>query len=98
MPSIRVPTTLASGSSMTGPGAAAPSPSTIKPSNAIRTARNGASDPERHQHVLDARVFRVEHQGRAGRVGEAELGGLAGDLAGDVQEVAGVETDLETLA
>ena len=51
--------------------------------------------PQRHQHVLDAGVAGIEHQGGRGGVGEAELGRLAADLAGDVQQIAGVEADLE---
>ena len=46
---------------------------------------------------MHAGVGRIEHQGGRGGVGEAELGGLALDLVGDVQQIAGVEADLEGL-
>ena len=53
------------------------------------------SHPHRHQHVERTLVVLVLHQGRRAGVGEAERGDVAFDLGGDVEEVAGVEADIE---
>src|ERR1700730_4543336 len=53
------------------------------------------SHPHRHQDVERGLVFLVLHQRGRARVGEFEDGDLAFDLGGDVEEVAGVEADIE---
>ena len=55
-------------------------------------------DPQRHQDVLHVRVLRIEHERRIVGPAKPQLGHLARDLVGDVQQVAGVEAQLEGLA
>src|SRR5215204_883717 len=57
--------------------------------------RGGALHPHRHQDVEGGRALAVLDDRRGARVGELEEGGVAVELAGDVEEVAGVEADIE---
>src|SRR3954451_17350653 len=51
--------------------------------------------PHRHQDVQRGRVFAVLDQGRGAGVCKLEQRRVAVELAGDVEEVAGVEADIE---
>ena len=53
------------------------------------------SDPHRHQHIERAGIADIADQGGRGGVGQRELRALAVDLLGDVEEIAGVEADLD---
>ena len=58
--------------------------------------RDGSAlDPHRHQHVERRRALAVLDQGRRAGIGELEQGRVAVELAGDVEEIAGVEADIE---
>ena len=59
-------------------------------------AKDGrSSHPHRHQHVERVRLVVLAQQGRRGGVGEVDLDRVALDLAEDVEQIAGVEADLE---
>src|SRR5918993_3237457 len=47
--------------------------------------------PHRHQHVEGRRALPVLDEGGRARIGELEQSGVAIELAGDVEEVAGIE-------
>ena len=51
--------------------------------------------PHRHQHVERGRALAVLDQGRRARIGEAEQRRVALELGRDVEQVAGVEADIE---
>ena len=55
------------------------------------------SHPHRHQHVERLGVAILADQGRRTGVVEHEDGVLGPDLADDVEQVTGVETDLEAV-
>src|SRR5450759_1348000 len=53
------------------------------------------SYPHRHQHIEGARAIAVLHYGRRTRVGEFEQHRVAFKLLGDIEEIAGVEADVD---
>src|SRR6202011_5856168 len=62
----------------------------------IQSVSDGnCSHPHRHQHIERGLVVLVLHQGRRTGIGEPEHGDLALDLAGDVEQIARVESDIE---
>src|SRR4029453_10883646 len=74
------------------PGAAA---SGGTASSMAKARATGSLHPHGHQHIERALVSDVAHERRRRGIGERELGALALDLLGDIQQVARVEADFE---
>src|SRR3546814_15957159 len=60
--------------------------------------RLNPSDAHRHQHIEGRAAVVFADQGRGGGVGQVQFHQVAVDLAKNVQQIAGVEADVETLA
>src|ERR671912_2006305 len=66
------------------------------PGSAVRPRNDGrALHPHRHQDVKRGCAFTVLNDRGGAGVGELEHGGVAVELGGDVEKVAGVETDID---
>src|SRR5215203_5792184 len=53
------------------------------------------SDPHRHEHVQRRSLVVLTDQGRRGGIGEMDLDHVTVNLPEDVEQIAGVEADLE---
>src|SRR6185436_4048691 len=76
-------------------------PKRLPPSPHVQPARDIRSGPpsypHRHEHIESGCILAVADHGGRARIGELELGGAAFELPRDVEQVAGVKSDLERI-